>query len=126
MAILKALSYGGITAVIGMFIVFLGLTILICAVKIMGAVFASVTGNKQAKAKAEAEAAAAAAPKSASAPVAEPEPVVEEVADDSELIAVIAAAIAAFDNSGKSLVVRKVRRISGWNRSARTEQVYRF
>ena len=43
MGILNALSYGGITAVIGMFIVFLGLTILICAVKIMGAVFATVT-----------------------------------------------------------------------------------
>ena len=128
MGILNALSYGGITAVIGMLIVFLGLTILICAVKIMGAVFARVNEGKQAKAKAEAEAAARAAAKAAPAPapVAEPEPVVEEVADDSELIAVIAAAIAAFDNSGKSLVVRKVRKVSGWNRSARAEQVYRF
>jgi len=130
MGILNALSYGGITAVIGMLIVFLGLTILICAVKIMGAVFAKVTESKQAKAKAEAEAAARAAAKAAPAPApvaAQPEPVVEEeVTDDSELIAVIAAAIAAFDNSGKSLVVRKVRKVSGWNRSARTEQVYRF
>ena len=128
MGILNALSYGGITAVIGMFIVFLGLTILICAVKIMGAVFAAVTANKQAKAKAAAEAAERAAAKAAPAPapVAEPEPVVEAVTDDSELIAVIAAAIAAFDNSGKSLVVRKVRKVSGWNRTARTEQVYRF
>lgn len=128
MGILNALSYGGITAVIGMLIVFLGLSILICAVKIMGAVFARVNESKQAKAKAEAEAAARAAAKAAPAPapVAEPEPVVEEVTDDSELIAVIAAAIAAFDNSGKSLVVRKVRKVSGWNRSARAEQVYRF
>ena len=128
MGILNALSYGGITAVIGMLIVFLGLTILIFAVKIMGAVFAKVTESKQAKAKAEAEAAARAAAKAAPAPapVKEPEPVVEEVTDDSELIAVIAAAIAAFDNSGKSLVVRKVRKVSGWNRTARTEQVYRF
>ena len=128
MGILNALSYGGITAVIGMFIVFLGLTILICAVKIMGAVFAAVTANKQAKAKAAAEAAERAAAKAAPAPapVVEPEPVVEDVTDDSELIAVIAAAIAAFDNSGKSLVVRKVRKVSGWNRTARTEQVYRF
>ena len=129
MGILNALSYGGITAVIGMLIVFLGLTILICAVKIMGAVFAKVNENKQARAKAEAEAAARAAEKAAPAPVAAPaEPAVEaeEVSDDSELIAVIAAAIAAFDNSGKSLVVRKVRRVSGWNRASRTEQVYRF
>lgn len=123
MGILNALSYGGITAVIGMFIVFLGLTILICAVKIMGAVFAGVTAKKQAKAKAAVvEKPAAPAP----APVAAPEPVAEDVTDDSELIAVIAAAIAAFDNSGKSLVVRRVRKVSGWNRASRTEQVYRF
>ena len=124
MGILKALSYGGITAVIGMFIVFLGLTILICAVKIMGAVFAGVTAKKQAKAAAEAAERAKPAP--APVPVAAPEPVVEDVTDDSELIAVIAAAIAAFDNSGKSLVVRRVRKVSGWNRASRTEQVYRF
>ena len=123
MGILNALSYGGITAVIGMFIVFLGLTILICAVKIMGAVFAGVTAKKQAKAKA-AVVEKPAAP--ALAPVAAPEPAVEDVTDDSELIAVIAAAIAAFDNSGKSLVVRRVRKVSGWNRASRTEQVYRF
>ncbi len=123
MGILNALSYGGITAVIGMFIVFLGLTILICAVKIMGAVFAGVTAKKQAKAKAAViEKPAAPAP----APVAAPEPAMEEVTDDSELIAVIAAAIAAFDNSGKSLVVRRVRKVSGWNRASRAEQVYRF
>ena len=129
MGILNALSYGGITAVIGMFIVFLGLTILICAVKIMGTVFARVTEGKQAKAKAAIEAAERAAAKAAPAPVAEPAPAVEEpeeTVDDGELIAVIAAAIAAFDNSGKSLVVRKVRKVSGWNRASRTEQVYRF
>ena len=49
----------------------------------------------------------------------------EEV-NDAQLIAVIAAAIAAFDNSGKSLVVRKVRRVSAWNKSSREEQVCRF
>ena len=125
MGILNALSYGGITAVIGMFIVFLGLTILICAVKIMGAVFAGMTAKKQAKAKA-AVIEKPAAP-SAPAPAAAPEPAVEEeVVDDSELIAVIAAAIAAFTDSDKQLVVRKVRRVSGWNRAGRAEQVYRF
>ena len=50
----------------------------------------------------------------------------ENVTDDSELIAVIAAAIAAFTDSDKQLVVRKVRRVSGWNRAGRAEQVYRF
>ena len=55
-----------------------------------------------------------------------PEEEPEEEVTDPELIAVIAAAIAAFDSSNKPLVVRKVRRVSGWNRSARAEQVYRF
>ena len=130
MGFLNALAYGGITAVIGMLIVFAGLTILIFAVKIMGIVFNKINADKEAKARAAAEAAArAAAAKAvpAPAPVVESAPVVEdEVVEDTELIAVIAAAIAAFDNSGKSLVVRKVRRVSGWNRAARAEQVYRF
>ena len=46
--------------------------------------------------------------------------------DEGELIAVIAAAIAAFSDGNKQLVVRKVRRVSGWNRASRAEQVYRF
>ena len=124
MKILNALSYGGITAVIGIFIVFLGLIILIGAVKLMGWVFKLITERKNARAKAEAEAAARAA--AAAAPAVEPEPVVEDVTDDSELIAVIAAAIAAYTDSDKQRVVRKVRRVPGWNRTARAEQVYRF
>ena len=35
----NALSYGGIVAVIGMLIVFLGLTILIICISIMGGIF---------------------------------------------------------------------------------------
>ena len=128
MGFFKALGYGGITAIIGLFIVFLGLTILICAVTVLGKLMENAAAKKEAKVRAEAEAAARAAAAAAPAPVqaAEPEPVVEDVTDDSELIAVIAAAIAAFDNSGKSLVVRRVRRVTGWNRAARAEQVYRF
>ena len=126
MKILNALSYGGITAVIGIFIVFLGLIILIGAVKLMGWVFKLITERKDARAKAEAEAAARVAAAAAPAPESAPEPVVEDVTDDRELIAVIAAAIAAYTDSDKQLVVRKVRRVSGWNRTARAEQVYRF
>ena len=126
MKFLNALSYGGITAVIGILIVFLGLIILIVAVKIMGAVFEKVTSAKKAKAEAAAEAAARAAAQAAPVVESEPEPVAEEVTDDSELIAVIAAALAAYTDSDKQLVVRKVRRVSGWNRTARAEQVYRF
>ena len=124
MGFFKALGYGGITAIIGLFIVFLGLTILIASIYAMAAIFKRVNASKAAK-EAAVKAPVAPAPAPAAAPAAE-EPAVEEEVTDPELIAVIAAAIAAFDSSNKSLVVRKVRRVSGWNRSARAEQVYRF
>ena len=120
--------YGLQVAAIGLVVVFLGLGILIGFITLMAQVFKAIDAKKAEKAKAEAAAAAAAAAaavKAEPAPAAEPEPVAEEV-NDAELIAVIAAAIAAFDNSGKSLVVRRVRKVSGWNRASRTEQVYRF
>ena len=131
MGILNALSYGGITAVIGLFIVFLGLAILIAFITLMAQVFKAIEGKKADKAaeakRAEEAARAAEAAKAADAPAAvEPEPVAEDVTDDSALIAVIAAAIAAFTDSDKQLVVRRVRRVSGWNRASRAEQVYRF
>ena len=65
-----------------------------------------------------------AAPAPAAAPAEET--VTEEVTDDSELIAVIAAAIAAFDGTGKKIAVKAVRRISGWKNAARTEQIFKF
>ena len=120
--------YGLQVAAIGLVVVFLGLAILIGFISLMAQVFKAIDARKAEKAKAEAAAkaaASAAAVKAAPAPAVEPEPAAEEV-NDAELIAVIAAAIAAFDNSGKSLVVRKVRRVSGWNRASRAEQVYRF
>jgi len=129
MNIMNALGYGGIVAIIGIAVVFAMLTILIGFVAGAGNIFQAIDRKKDAKAEAAAAAAkakaAAAAP--APAPVVE-EPVVEEttVVDDAQLIAVIAAAIAAFDNSGKNLVVRKVRRVNGWNNAARREQVYKF
>ena len=126
MSVFGKIVYGLQVAAIGLVVVFLGLTILICAVTIMGKIMENATARKEAKARAEAEAAAAKAAAAAPAPVDEPEPVLEEVTDDSELIAVIAAAIAAFDNSGNGLVVRRVRRVAGWKNAARAEQVYRF
>ena len=118
-------------AAIGLVVVFLGLAILIGFITLMAQVFKVINGNKEAKAAeakraAEAAKAAKAAEAAKAVPVAQPEPVVEDVTDDSELIAVIAAAIAAFTDSDKQLVVRKVRRVSGWNRAGRAEQVYRF
>ena len=114
--------YGLMVAVIGIAVVFVMLTILIAFVWALGKLMQKLVNRAEAK---KAAAAAAAAP--APAPVVEA-PVVEEapVVDDAELIAVIAAAIAAFDNSGKNLVVRKVRRVSGWKDAARSEQIYHF
>ena len=119
---MNPVAYGLIVAVIGIAVVFVMLTILIAFVWALGKLMQKLVGRAEAK---KAAAAAAAAP--APAPVVEA-PVVEEapVVDDAELIAVIAAAIAAFDNSGKRLVVRKVRRVNGWNSAARSEQIYHF
>ena len=119
---MNPVAYGLIVAVIGIAVVFIGLTILVFFVWLMGQLFRAIGRSKEEKAKKAAAAAAPAAP----APVAEP--VVEESVEvnDAELIAVIAAAIAAFDDSGKRLVVRKVRRVSGWKDAARSEQVYHF
>ena len=119
---MNPVAYGLIVAVIGIAVVFVMLTILIAFVWALGKLIQKLVNRADAK---KAAAAAAAAP--APAPVAEA-PAVEEtsVVDDAQLIAVIAAAIAAFDNSGKNLVVRKVRRVSGWKDAARSEQIYHF
>ena len=117
---MKVFLFGISMMGIGMAVVFTMLVILICCILIMSLVFNKIKKAKEEKAKAKA---AAAAP--APAQAAQPEPEMEEV-NDAQLIAVIAAAIAAFDNSGKSLVVRKVRRVNSWNKAARQEQVCRF
>lgn len=124
---MNPVAYGLITAIIGMLVVFAMLTILIAFVWFMGKLISGMVNSREAKAAAKAAAAAAAAaPAPAPAPVVEAPVVEEPVVDDAQLIAVIAAAIAAFDNSGKNLVVRKVRRVNGWNNAARREQVYKF
>jgi len=122
---MNPVAYGLITAVIGIAVVFAMLTILIAFVWFMGKLISGMVNSREAKAAAKA-AAAAPAPAPAPAPVVEAPVVEEPVVDDAQLIAVIAAAIAAFDNSGKNLVVRKVRRVNGWNNAARREQVYKF
>lgn len=115
----NALSYGGMVTIVGLLIVFFALILLITLISLLAGAIHKIE-------------AAATKPKeeTPAAPVAEvAAPAVEEasedVVDDTELIAVISAALAAYDNSGK-LVVRKVRRVSGWNKSSREEQVARF
>ena len=129
MSVFGKIVYGLQVAAIGLVVVFLGLTILIAFITLMAQVFKAIDRKKAGKARAEAEARAAAAaaePAAPAAPVVEEAPAAQDVTDDGELIAVIAAAIAAFTDSDKQLVVRKVRKVSGWNRAGRAEQVYRF
>lgn len=123
MNLLETLGYGGIVAVIGMLIVFVGLIILILCIMAMGKIFQSITDKKAKESAAPAPAPAAAAPAPVAEPIAEEEAPAE---DNAQLIAVIAAALAAFDGGSKRLVVRKVRRVSGWSEAARSENVYHF
>ena len=117
-----AVLYGLQVAGIGLVVVFTGLVILIVCISLMARIFKSINARKEQKTKA-ATSAAVSQPAPVPAPVETPTAV---ETDDPELIAVIAAALAAFDESGKQFVVRKVRRVSGWNRTARAEQIYRF
>ena len=111
--------------VVGMLIVFLGLTILIFCIKALSALL---------DAKKEAPKAAP-----APAPVVVPEPVAETAAnetgaDANELIAVITAAITAYmanekgsSYTGKTLVVRNIRaaaaKAPAWARAGRADQL---
>lgn len=116
MGFLNNLGFGLIVTLIGILTVFFGLTILIGLIKLME----KATANLGKKAKKQAEA-------PAPAPVAAP--VVEEVpvADDSELIAVISAAVAMMMEDGSAFTVRRVRRVQNapaWQKAGREEQVY--
>ena len=117
--ILSTLAYGGKVAIIGMLIVFIGLILLILILSLMAQLFKTFDKSAEKEAVQPAEAAPV-----EFVPAAEE--VEEEIVDDTELIAVIAAAISAYEADGKKLVVRKVRRVSGWNRAARDEQMSRF
>ncbi len=131
MSISAILAYGGQVTAIGLLIVFVGLFIIIGCIYLMSALFQ--LGGKAAENRARRKAEQAAAAKAEPAPVEAPAPVQEVVSapeqddlvTDPQLIAVIAAAIAATD-SGRTLVVRSVRRASGWKRAAREEAVCRF
>ena len=113
------LGFGLIVTLIGMLTVFFGLVLLIGLIKLMENATANL-GKSGKKAKKQAEA-------PAPAPVAAP--VVEEVpvADDSELIAVISAAVAMMMEDGSAFTVRRVRRVQNapaWQKAGREEQVY--
>lgn len=117
MGFLNNLGFGLIVTLIGMLTVFFGLVLLIGLIKLMENATANLgKGGKKAKKQTEAP-----------APVAAP--VVEEVpvADDSELIAVISAAVAMMMEDGSAFTVRRVRRVQNapaWQKAGREEQVY--
>ena len=115
----NALTYGGMVTIIGLLVVFFGLTLLIVILMGMAEIFKAIDKRGQNRR----QAAQPVAPAPAPVPEVAEE---EEVVDDTELIAVIAAAIAAYEPDGKKLVVRRVRRVGGWNRAAREEQIGRF
>ena len=115
-------KYGLSVSAVGILTVFVALIILIGLIKVMELVIGGASKKKAAPAPAP----AAPAP----APVVE-ETVAEET-DEGELIAVIAAAVAAaMEAEGAEeptgFVVRSIRRINNapaWNRAGREEQVY--
>ena len=113
------LGFGLTVTLIGIAIVFFGLTILIGLIKLMEMATANIgKGGKKGKKQAEAP-----APAPAAAPVAEEVP----VTDDSELIAVISAAVAMMMEDGSAFPVRRVRRVQNapaWQKAGREEQVY--
>ena len=121
MSILDKLGFAFLIMLIGLMIVFFGLIILICLIKLMSIIVGALTGKKKEQ--------AAPAP----APVVVPEPVAEAAAEETglendELIAVITAALAAFKKDGnKTLVVRSVRRAAAktpaWAKAGRADQL---
>ena len=115
----NTLPEGLLVTLIGIMIVFLGLTILIALISIINRLTGGIGQKKKKAAPAPAQYTPAPAPVAA--------PAEENAIDPDELIAVIAAAIAMMGEEGKGLVVRRVRRISNanaWNKAGREEQVY--
>lgn len=113
MGFLNNLGFGLIVTLIGMLTVFFGLVLLIGLIKLMENATANLgKGGKKAKKQAEAPA---------------PAPVAAPVVEDSELIAVISAAVAMMMEDGSAFTVRRVRRVQNapaWQKAGREEQVY--
>ena len=117
------------TVLTGLVVVFVALGLLILLLTIMGKVLGG-TGKKPAPAKAAAPKAAPAAP----APAQKPAPVVTAADDiDGEIAAAITAALAvilAEEGSGKSYVVKSVKRVrsgkGAWGQAGLAENVRPF
>ena len=113
----EKMAKAGMNTLMGMGVVFAVLIFIAWVISLFK--YISVFENKMKEKKAAKEAPAAApAPAPVAAPATVAEPVVEDVSDDTELIAVIAAAIAASEGktSTNGLVVRSIKRVhkSNW------------
>lgn len=111
---MEKLLFSLIVMVLGMLIVFVGLIILIGAIKLLSWVL-GIKKSEPAKSTPE--------PAPAPAPAPESAPVVES-GIDPRLVAVIMAAVVAQEGSNKALVVRSIRRApSLWKNTARRESL---
>lgn len=121
---METLIFGLTVTAIGIAIVFAGLVILMALIKLVTLVTGGSGKPKKEK-------------KAAPAPAPAPAPMQDEqlmaviaaavAAQDEELIAVISAAVAAVMGEEGNFVVRRVRRISNasaWQKAGREEQVY--
>ena len=111
---MTALFYGIQVMIVGLLIVFSGLTILIGCIKCMEKIMGRTSGKQDVRVQIQEK--TPVNPKQAAQPEA-------TVNDDAQLEAVITAAVAAM----KGFVVRSIRRVSNasaWNRAGREEQIY--
>lgn len=114
----EKLLFGLQTAALGLIVVFVALVLIIAMIKIVGLV-ARALNNKGAKKKA-----VVAAEK---APEKQPE-TVQTITNDTEIVAVITAAVACMLNTDTSKIrIKSIRKAGGsaWARAHREEQLYR-
>lgn len=114
-------SYVFTVVLTGMVVVFLGLVLLIAAITIMGKIFEALRASKKDEKP---------APAAKPAPAPKP-PVVSSLADDDEVIAVIAAAVAAMaEADGTVYAIKSVKRSAprrnAWGAAARSEMTSSF
>ncbi len=117
---METLIFGLTVTLIGIGIVFAGLTLLIFLIKLMALATGGIGKKPKKVKKADEPAPVIQAP--AVQPVAAP-----AAAADEQLIAVISAAVAAMLGQERGFVVRRVRRVtnaSPWQKAGREEQIY--
>lgn len=126
-------SYVGAVVISGLVIVFVALILLIIAVWVMGKIFTSLKNGKDEGGEKAVEKKTPVVTETPAAAVPAPAPVVMEE-DDSEIIAVIAAAVAAMsEECGQPLRIAGIRRAApvrtrsnAWARAAQSESTRAF